>query len=134
MVISQPAIHTGKTVEWGGLLIATHNRRSHTLLEVLAYPLKINGQPNLGQSPMGRFLATRSGYLEPLEFAPGRWVTLSGPITGTRRGQVGERDYLYPTVDARQLRLWPMEPPGRNPRLHFGFGIGSGSWGAGVGF
>jgi outer membrane lipoprotein len=134
MAVAQPGLHQGRRVEWGGILIATHNRQTHTLLEILAYPLRADGRPDLGQQPMGRFLALRQGYLEVLEFAPGRWVTLSGPITGTRRGQVGERDYLYPAVDAHQLRLWPRQPPGQAPRIHFGFGVGSGSWGAGVGF
>lgn len=133
MAASDPARYQGKRVEWGGLLVATHNRQTHTLIEVLAYPLRADGRPNLGGQPLGRFLATRQGYLEPLEFAAGRLLTVTGPLTGTRRGQVGERDYLYPTMDALQLRLWPRQPPGRDPRLHLGIGVGSGGAGVGAG-
>ena len=136
MTVAQPSQHQGKTVEWGGLLIAAHNRQSQTLIEVLAYPLRTDGRPDLGRQPMGRFLAIREGYLEPLEFTPGRQLTVTGPITGTRHGQVGEGDYIYPTVDAGQLHLWPRQAPGRKPRLHFGIGVGSGGggFGAGIGF
>jgi outer membrane lipoprotein len=133
MAISNPTNHQGKSVEWGGLLVATHNRDTHTLLEVLAYPLRTDGRPNLRRQPMGRFLVIQEGYLEPLEFAPGRLLTVTGPITGTRRGQVGERDYTYPTVNAQQLRLWPRESPQRTPRLRFGIGVGSGGSGVGAG-
>lgn len=136
MAAAQPNRHQGKRVEWGGRLIATHNRQDHTLIEILAYPLRNNGSPDLGGQPMGRFLAIRAGYLEPLEFAAGRRLTVTGPITGTRQGRVGEGDYIYPTVDASQLRLWPREAPGRSPRLRFGIGVGSGGggFGAGIGF
>jgi len=136
MAAAQPSRHQGKSVEWGGLLIAIHNRQNHTIIEVLAYPLQTNGRPDLDRQPMGRFLTMRAGYLEPLEFAAGRRLTVTGPITGTRQGRVSEGDYIYPTVDANQLRLWPREDPGRSPRLRFGIGVGSGGggFGAGIGF
>ncbi|MFC1684610.1 Slp family lipoprotein [Pseudomonadota bacterium] len=136
MAAAQPNRHQGKSVEWGGLLIATHNRQNHTLIEILAYPLRSNGRPNLGDQSLGRFLAIRAGYLEPLEFTAGRQLTVIGPITGTRQGRVGEGDYIYPTIEAGKLQLWPREAPGRTPRLRFGIGVGSGGggFGAGIGF
>jgi outer membrane lipoprotein len=136
MAAAQPSMHQGKRVEWGGLLIATHNRQNHTLIEILAYPLRTDGRPDLDNQPLGRFLAIREGYLEPLEFTTGKQLTVTGPITGTRQGRVGEGDYIYPTMDAGRLHLWPREAPSRAPRLRFGLGVGSGGggFGAGIGF
>lgn len=136
MVVDQPAAHEGRLVEWGGILIATHNRADHTLLEILAYPLDAQGRPQRDGSPLGRFLAIHDGYLETMEYAPGRLVTVGGPISGIRRGRVGEREYVYTAVQARALRLWPRQTLGTEPRIHFGIGVGSGGagWGAGVGF
>ncbi len=135
-VVEQPAAHEGRVVEWGGILIATHNRADHTLLEILAYPLNSEGRPLRDRAPLGRFLARHDGYLEAMEYAPGRLVTASGPLAGIRRGRVGDREYVYPLVQTRQLRLWPRHTLGTEPRIHFGIGVGSGGvgWGAGVGF
>ena len=129
--------YQGQRVEWGGQIVAVHNLRNRTELEVLAYPLSSGGRPDSTATPQGRFLAVRGGFLEPADYAPGRLVTVSGVVGPAREGSVGEARYLYPTVSAEVLRLWDAEPTGYGGPVPFGtigIGVGSGGWrGGGVG-
>jgi len=135
-VAADPARFQGQRVEWGGQIAAVHNLRNRTELEVLAYPLSSGGRPGIAGSPLGRFIAVRSGFLEPADFAPGRLVTVSGVIGPPREGAVGETRYLFATLSAESLRLWDSsaayQPSGVYP---FGaIGVGSGGfYGGGVG-
>lgn len=116
-----------RTAMWGGVIVNSRNEENTSQVEVLAYPLDDSGRPRLDQSPLGRFLVQRAGYLETVDYAPGRLVTAIGPIAGVRSGKVGETRYTYPVVDARQFHLWPRsEAAARssNPQFHFGIGIG----------
>jgi len=125
-VITQPDKFKNRMVEWGGILIKAHNKRETTELEILAYPLDSDGLPLHNGSPQGRFIAVRAGYLETVEFAPGRLVTVTGPINGFRYGQIEGAKYTYPSINAQQLQLWPREKSGSEPRIHFGIGVGVG--------
>jgi outer membrane lipoprotein len=126
----------GQRVEWGGQVVAVHNLRNRTELEVLAYPLAASGRPSMAGTPMGRFIAVRGGFLEPADFAPGRLVTVSGLVGPPREGSVGEAHYLFATVSAEDLRLWSDDypPSGVVPFGTIGIGVGSGGfYGGGVG-
>ena len=115
----------GKSVLWGGTIIASHNLQNATELEVLAYPLDSDGRPQLDRAPLGRFIALRDAYLEPVDYAPGRLLTVVGPVQAVRDSHVGQADYSYPVVTAQQMALWPEGSAYRNnPQLHFGIGIG----------
>lgn len=117
----------GRTAMWGGPIINSRNFEDRSQLEVLAYPLNDAGRPRLDQSPLGRFLIDRAGYLETVDYAPGRLVTAIGPVAGVRSGTVGDARYNYPVLEARQLHLWPRSetvPRSTNPQFHFGIGIG----------
>jgi len=126
----------GQRVQWGGQIIGVQNLRNRTELEVLAYPLSSSGRPDTGGAPQGRFIAVRSGFLEPADFAPGRLVTTSGLVGPPREGSVGEARYLFATVSAESLRLWSndYQPSGTYPFGTIGIGVGSdGFYGGGVG-
>ncbi|MBI5446848.1 MAG: Slp family lipoprotein [Deltaproteobacteria bacterium] len=114
----------GRKVEWGGVVISSTNLKDATQIEVLSYPLDSGGKPDVSAAPLGRFLALRAGYLETAVFAPGRVVTLVGPVAGARLGKIGETEYSYPTVSAEQIHLWPVQQPYTEPRVHLGFGFG----------
>jgi outer membrane lipoprotein len=109
--------------------------QNSTRIEVLAYPLDSDGRPKTGDTAQGRFILERSGYLEPSNYAEGRQVTVVGTVSGTRTGRVGEADYVFPVVSARQLHLWSQERGFGGSSTFFGIGVGggSGSWGSGVG-
>lgn len=132
-----PELLLGRVVEWGGVLVDSRNLRAHSELEILAYPLRSNGLPDRGRRPRGRFLAVQPGYLETAEYAPGRLVTISGPLAGRRQGQVGEARYQFPLVEIEQATLWQDPyPSDTGPRVHFGIGGGSrgSNVGVGIGF
>lgn len=121
----RPDALSGSRVAWGGVIIQGTNLRDSTRLEVLAYPLGGDNRPDTDAGPTGRFLAERPGYLETVNYAPGRLVTVVGPLTGTRTGSIGENEYLYPVVEAQRIQLWPQEPRYyTEPRIHFGVGVG----------
>jgi outer membrane lipoprotein len=112
-----------RRVFWGGVIVNTANLKDATQIEVLAYPLDRGGRPQDSARPYGRFLAVRDGYLETGVYAQGRLLTVVGPVTGTRKGKVGEAPYTYPLVAAEQLHLWPKEPDYSEPRFHIGIGV-----------
>jgi len=115
----------GHRVEWGGVIVSARNLRDHTDLEVLAYPLDRSARPQLDAKPLGRFMLMKPGYLETVDYAPGRLLTAVGPVTAARDGTVGEAPYRFALMTAEQLRLWPAwMPRSSQPRIQFGVGIG----------
>lgn len=113
------------TIAWGGLIATAKNLKDKTEIEVVAYPLDSENRPNRDASPTGRFIVIQPGYLETADYAPGRLITVVGPVTETRTGTVGEARYVYPVVAASRLHLWPMRPlERREPSFHFGVGVG----------
>lgn len=124
--LAAPDAARGKTVIWGGKIIASQNLSNASTLTVLAYPLDRQGEPDTRRTALGRFIATRPGYLETMNYAPGRLVTVLGTVTGVRPGQVGEAPYRYPVLQAEQMHLWPRAARYRYPPFQFGIGVGVG--------
>jgi outer membrane lipoprotein len=119
----------GRRVQWGGTIIGTTNLKDATQIEVLGYPLEDNGRPEIDSAALRRFLVLYNGYLESVDYAPGRLLTAVGSIVEAREGKVGGTNYLYPVVAAEQLYLWPREryyDYYREPTFHFGIGVGIG--------
>lgn len=114
----------GTRVQWGGVIVSSRNLAHATQLVILAYPLDSSGEPKPDAGPLGRFIALWSGYLETVDYAPGRWVTVVGTVNGTHTGSVGQTNYLYPVVGANQLHLWPKRGGGNTgPQVNFGVGV-----------
>ncbi len=115
----------GRKILWAGVIVHGDNQRDSSLLEVLAYPLHSNNRPDTGAKPLGRFLIEQRGYLETVDFAPGRAVTVVGTLNGLRVGNVGDAKYRYPVVTAPQLRLWPVDKNNgsSDPQFHIGVGV-----------
>lgn len=116
---------TGQSVLWGGRIIHAEPQMDSTRLEVLAFPLRGNQQPDVDKSSQGRFLIMYPGYLEPADFRADRLITVVGRLEKSRTGQVGEATYRYPVVMADDLYLWPEQNrDSSEPRVHFGIGVG----------
>jgi outer membrane lipoprotein len=116
-----------KTIAWGGIIVAARNLASQSQLEVLSYPLDKNGRPQQEAKAGGRFIALHPGYLELANYAEGRFVTMTGTVSGTRAGSVGEAHYVYPVLAIKTLFLWPTpEEEAAKPQFHFGVGVGIG--------
>jgi outer membrane lipoprotein len=130
----------GQDFTWGGSVLSLKNLKDHSLVEVMAYPLDVNGRPDAGATPLGRFLADYPGFLEPREFSAGQLVTVTGPLLGYKDGKVGEAEYRYPALQADQIKHWDSTQsrhPYTKPSVNIGFGFGSGGYsniGIGIGF
>ena len=115
----------GRQVAWGGIIVDAKNLADRTRLEVLAFPLDADGYPDEGESPGGRFIADFFGFLDPVDHAPGRRVTIRGTIGRIESGRVGEASYDFPVVETVEVKLWPQTGDGSlwPPQLHIGIGV-----------
>lgn len=123
-VASALSSHSGARVVWGGVIITTRNQPGYTEMEVLSYPLDSAQRPDTRLSEQGRFLVRHSSYLEGVDYAPGRQLTVSGKVETVLEGKVGEAPYTFPLVKSDDVYLWPVD--GRtqsSPRVHFGIGV-----------
>jgi outer membrane lipoprotein len=119
--------YIGSKVLWGGMLISITNLETGSQLEVLGYPLQTNQCPDVDQDPLGRFLVIYQEFLEPIDYAPGRVVTVTGKFDQVRKGQVGATEYVYPVVNAESVHLWSKSSGLGKPQIHFGVGLFYGS-------
>lgn len=115
--------HKNTRTLWGGIIVGSKNLKQGSLLEVLSYPLDDNYRPDTQKSPFGRFIVEHSEYLETVNYAAGRLLTVAGPLLEIRKGTIGEAEYLYPVLTGEQLYLWPTEDQNTEPRIQFGFGV-----------
>ena len=117
-------LHKNTVVLLGGTIVNSTNIKAGTQLEVLAYPLDSGHAPIADTPTSGRFIVLYRGYLETLEYAPGRDVSITGILTQKVEGKIGEVDYTYPFLESKQIHLWEK---GHNEELdghlHFGIGI-----------
>lgn len=111
---------------WGGTIVDTRNFERYTELEIVSYPLDRQLRPQSDQRVEGRFIALRAGFLDPQNFAPGRAVTVRGPITGERALQLAGSKVLVAELDALELVLWPRGYRASGTRVSIGIGIGLG--------
>ena len=121
-VLAEEAQHLGKSVLWGGMIIEINNQPQGTRLEVLAYPLDSSHTPRLNQPPLGRFLLMHDDYLEAVDYARGRRISVQGSLLRIEEGMVDQSPYRFPVVQSQQLHLWPRGEPAP-PRVHFGIGV-----------
>lgn len=97
----------GVPIRWGGVVLATQPEDDRTCFEILSKPLAKSMRPGSSDQTLGRFIACRSGFLDPEVFARGREVTLTGTLVELEQRKVGEFDYLYPIVQAGFITMWP---------------------------
>lgn len=113
-------------VSWAGMIVETRNFERHSEIETIAFPLDRSGRPIPTARDLGRFVAVEAGFLDPQLFAPGRFVTVTGRVTGERRGKIREAAYVWPEVDVEQLQLWREDLHAERPRVTFSIGVGIG--------
>lgn len=111
-------------VVWGGRILSIDNIEEGSVVQVLAVPLNGSNVPQVEQRSVGRFVAYYPGFLEPQDYAPGRWISLAGELDGFADAQVDEYVMSVPYVRVRQIHLWPRYPDSWNPNVNFGVGVG----------
>jgi outer membrane lipoprotein len=118
----QPEGARDRLVYWGGEIAKLENLPDTSEFTVIARPLRGDGRPKGETESLGRFVATRRGFLEPYDHAPGRLATVVGRVSGFRPDETGAP---LPVVEVEQMRLWPRQDTAR-PAIGIGIGIGIG--------
>ena len=113
VVLKNPEAYKGKTVLWSGVIISSVNLKKGTMIEVLQKPADKQGRPKDVDESEGRFLALYPGYLDVAIYNGGRKVTVAGEIQGKKIQRLGEIDYTYPFISAKEIHLWPVEKEDR---------------------
>ncbi len=104
-----------QTARWGGLIIKTVNKKSHSLIYILGKPLSGSGRPRETETSDGRFVARVKTFLDPEVYSKGREVTLHGTITTSIQEKIGDYLYTYPVLGADVYYLWPTRPEPAEP-------------------
>ncbi len=121
-LFKDPDLFQGTLILLGGEIIQTHNAAEETWIEILQRPLGTNDRPRRDAPSGGRFMVRHEGFLDSAVYHPGRIITIAGFVDGKRMQLLGEIEYTYPVVADKEHSLWPRD---REPRSHFGFGVGA---------
>lgn len=116
----EPEKYIGKLLMVGGTIVDTKNLKEGTRIEVLQKPLDGEGRPALTDETGGRFLVVTQTYLDAAVFHRGRSVTIIGEVAGAKVQPLGEIEYRYPELTAKELHLWS---PFSGPRFSIGVGM-----------
>lgn len=91
---------------WGGVIAQVENNPDGSVIEIVHYPLKANGRPNLSKASIGRFKVFVDGFIDPLVFKQERVVSVLGTVGDPVEGTVSEQVYIYPSIYATGYYLW----------------------------
>lgn len=106
-VFKDPEAHKGAVVVWAGVVIDATNTQEGTLIQLLQRPADFFGAPEQTDKTQGRFLVLYPSYLDVAVYSKGREVTVGGVIEGKKVMPLGEIQYSYPLLVAKEIYLWP---------------------------
>lgn len=115
---------TGSRVVWGGRIVAVRNRATHTEISLVSLPLDSGDRPVAGAEAGPRFIVEQPGFLEPVNYAAGRFLTVLGTVQGIEESQVDEFSLAQPKLLAESIHLWPADMRRWTERTRFSVGIG----------
>jgi outer membrane lipoprotein len=96
----------GSDVRWGGVIVGSSASDKQSCLEILSHELDKYLRPKRQDSTGGRFMACQPSFLDPMVFAPGREITVTGNIKNIEVRKVEDFDYRYPVLQVEDLVLW----------------------------
>lgn len=96
----------GSNVRWGGVIVGSTAKDSQSCLEILSHELDKYLRPKQEDSTAGRFIACQPGFLDPMVFATGREITVTGTIEKVEVRKLEDFDYRYPVLAVDDLVLW----------------------------
>lgn len=123
-VLGNPDAYKGETVIWGGVIIGVINRENDTLIKVLETTLDSYGMPMERESSKGRFIALVKGYADEEVYRKGYMLTVAGEVAGKESLPVGESQYVYPVMLAKEVHVWAYYPypyPYAFPYMPYGY-------------
>ncbi len=113
-VLQNPSAYKGSTVIWGGTIIQTTPQSDGTEIMVLETPLERQERPQADRYSQGRFIVRSPKFLDPEIYKNGMKVTVAGQIVGQEAKPLGQVQYNYPLVEAREIHLWTPETSAYN--------------------
>lgn len=116
----------GQRVVWGGRIVAIESLADRTELTIASYPLDRGHRPRINREAGVRFILVESGFLEPIDYAPGRFVTVLGSLGETEERATGEYLHFHPVLYAERIHLWPADPEEWQPQRRINLGVGVG--------
>jgi outer membrane lipoprotein len=122
MLFKNPEAYEGKTVILGGIVVSTRNTDKGTYVEVLQTPLDSRGRPKNTDYSYGRFIFFYEEYLDAAIFSKGKTVTIGGKVFGKTIRPLGDIDYTYPLIYAREVHI--IGPKSKSP-VFFSIGVGA---------
>jgi outer membrane lipoprotein len=119
-----PEKQTGQIVMLGGRVIETKGSSTFSEITVLQLPLDTRNRPQDGDQSEGRFTIRTGQFLDPAIYQAGSLITVVGRIAGSDVRPIGGFQYVYPVVEAIEIKSWPAK--GReSSSLHFSIGVGT---------
>lgn len=115
--------HDGEVV-WGGKIVAVENLADTTEVQLVAYPLARGQRPDTRAPSQGRFVLVLPGFVEPMDYPAGRWLSLRGRVAGSELRTIDRSEVVHPRVARADVHLWPRDFP--DDRGHWSFGVGVG--------
>jgi outer membrane lipoprotein len=115
-----PERYQGEWVMLGGVIIDTRNTAQGTSVEVLQRPLDRRGRPRETDDTGGRFMIESEQFLDAAVYQRGKQLSVVGQVSGQTVRPLGEMQYRYPVVTAKELRLWERRT---SPQFSFGVGV-----------
>ena len=96
----------GKIIRWGGAIAKVENKPDSTVFEMVYYPINGYGRPISGDESMGRYRIRVNGFMDPMVYKIGRFMTFTAELDGLETGLVGEHEYVFPTANVKTYYLW----------------------------
>ncbi len=125
-ILNDPNLYKGKLVVLGGRIITATAKNEETWIEVLQQPLDRQYRPESSDVSYGRFLIILKGVVDPVIYASGRRITISGEVTGNIVMPIQELPYTYPVISSREhVLIGPEYYYDSSPRLYYNAGTRS---------
>ena len=98
--------YMGAEVRWGGEISKVENKADHTWIEIVRRQLWGDGKPRTSGKSDGRFIASFTGFVDPVVYEVGQLLTIVGTIEDKIKRPIGEYDYVFPIVTVEGSYLW----------------------------
>jgi len=108
---ANPGAYLGQRVIVGGEIISTEPKAGETEVELLTHPLGSGDRPRHTDRSDGRVIVRSKQFLDPALYAKDRRLTAVGTVAGGDERRIGDQPYLYPVIEAEDVKLWPRDPP-----------------------